>query len=170
MPDVIFDTEFKQDLMNGLGPGGPTDTEIWSRTTGIAIYTSGNLPNLSTITLYSDISSTGRLIFWESHPSLGNLATTEVDFNNDPGLLLYSSGFKNADLTGVASDFILYTIPTLSAGNIPSAGDPLGWCMTGTVTASGGGGDMVIGNTSIVSGTPYNIGSWQFRVLGDFTY
>lgn len=63
------------------------------------------------------------------------------------------TGDSSADATGTAGHYRVKT----SGGTVK---------MQGTISASGGGGDMIINTTSIVTGGPIEISSWTMTASG----
>lgn len=61
-----------------------------------------------------------------------------------------------ADVNGAASGAAGYY-------EVRDSGGTVRW--TGTVTATGGGGDLTIGDVNIVNGEPVSVTSWTFRHL-----
>jgi hypothetical protein len=79
-----------------------------------------------------------------------------------------SSGFKTASQTGLATWFIII-LDTASGGD-PVNTNVIEQQVIGTVGVIGSGEDMVISNTSIVSGNQYRIYNLKLSIPESWTY
>lgn len=72
-----------------------------------------------------------------------------------------SKAFSNTPLTDASAD----NTGTLAHYRV-YASDGTTCHMQGTITATGGGGDMTVDNTSVTAGQPVNITSWTMNMAG----
>jgi len=87
---------------------------------------------------------------------LGTLTCSDPSFGAASNGVISAAaitGDSSADATGTAGWYRLYD----STGAA---------CVDGTVTAAGGGGDMIINNVSIVAGGTISITSWTITMPG----
>ncbi len=156
MPEVIFCDNMKTHLLGEMEDHHWQDS--WAR---ISIFTAGNgLSNIGggTNLAYFDGLTTGRI--W--HAGAGSV-TISYSLPSDDGAIQVSTGNIAATGNGTAAEFLIY-----AAGNSSPAAEA--GVIGGTITSPGGGGDMVIPNTSIVSGTSYRVLNWQISLIADFSY
>ena len=154
MAVAIFSRGFR-DFINGTIWDAGGTYRFYAAGSRLGIYTSGNgLPQIETYTNHTgwDAYTTGRLIYFS-----GSM-TYQDNPNNDYGLVTLSSGFQAASATGVAAEFLWISGVSSNCAVIG-----------GTVSGPGGGGDMIIGDTSIVSGNNYRIQNWSMRLFEDFS-
>lgn len=160
MSVCIFSDEFVSSYANSV-----TGSSILLRLNAsgysrFALYTAGNgLSVMSSITDRNDADSkaTGRL-WWT-----GTSASYTYNYNViDVGIVeITSDSSYTASSSGVAAEFLWY-----SGGSPSQPAVVLG----GTVTTPGGGGDMIIADTNIVSGESYKIVNWRIKFYESFTF
>jgi len=174
MPNVVFDPQFQlyQSGASGyIGASGPFSN---NGSRAIAIYTAGTIPtDLEELVCFNDIpgaviSNAGLLLHWSSwggHTISITAATTAPDLGQVSVVTSAALALQN----GTAAEFLYYTTVG-SAATVPARTTLLSSAVSGSVSLTGGGGDLVIGNLNIVSGASYSVSQWRHKVYQDFSY
>ncbi len=176
MPNVIFDPRFQQYQSNN-NPGYKSNNGPFSTNgnRGIIIYTSGTIPtNMNELAVWNDIPgayifSSNLLLHWASW----NGSNVNIDFADsvspDYGQVSLNTDAAIADASGTAAEFLYYQ--TAASQNVePLRTTDIYAAISGSVSLTGGGGDLVIDNLSIVAGSSYSIAQWRHKIYQDFTY
>lgn len=132
------DSAFGSNIYNDSG----TDFAIYKGTPP----TTADLNTLTTNTLAINFRVSDRLVHF----------TTGVRFSGDgtnPWGQLISAVTETASLTGVASWFMFWTASISRA-----------YCTSGTISLPGQGGDLVMGDTNVISGLSYTISRIKMSV------
>lgn len=115
-------------------------------------------PNIASCNTQNDVIALGNiLVSW--------IGTGQLTGHNYLGgtSFQFSSGLQSAVASGVATHFVFW-------GSTTTSGTATGWGFKGTIGLPGAGADMEIGNTSLVAGQDYSIGSWTYDVYKGFAY
>jgi len=175
MPDVIFDPRFQQYQAGTsayIGASGPFSNNA-SR--GILIYTAGTVPtDMNELAVWNDIPggyipSANLLIHWASwNGSLVYIDPT-LTVAPDLGQVTVTTDAALAVASGTAAEFIYYQMSGSTAA-APTRTTLVQSAISGSVSLTGGGGDLVIDNLSIVSGSSYSVALWRHKIYQNFTY
>lgn len=169
MPDVLYDPQFTARSSQSQGYTGASGPFYNGGNRAFAIYTAGTLPaDLSELLVYGNIPGVikqdASLLL---HLASWNGITISISSDNtvgNYGLITVTTSAGLALESGTAAEFLYYNT---SGFNDTSA---LFSCVAGTVSVSGGGGDLVIDNVNLVQGSSYSISQWRHKVYQDFTY
>lgn len=152
MPEVLFDEEFRYQILN------QANLQVWfwaDAWLAMGIYTAGNgISNKNQNRAFLSSTTTGKL-WYRSGGWTVNRSVTE-----DGLIEISGTGFTNATDNGVAAEFILFN-------NFPQTDAA---CIAGTIGEVGSGADMIMNDTTITSGSPYRVMNWRVRFFQDFTY
>ena len=160
---VIFDSAYRDwvgDACFGSGHGGWVGFSIFKNNGATAMLNSINTLNDADnlITVSSDM-----LIYWPA-------GTVSIIWNdngdnssNSNNELTISAPSRTASATGTASEFLYF-------GGAGNNGTYSCVAIAGTVSSTGGGGDVVIADTNIISGQAYRLQNLRFDFFKDFTY
>lgn len=174
MPDVVFDPQFQLNQGGTTGYIGASGPFYNNASRAIAIYTTGTIPtNLEELVCFNDIPgavipNSGLLLHWSSWGG-HTINITAGTVAPDLGQITVTTSPALALQTGTAAEFLYYQT-TLSAASTPSRTTILSAAISGSVTLAGGGGDLVIDNLNIVSGSSYSVSEWRHKVYQDFSY
>ena len=169
MPDVLFDDKFRSRASNTQGYTGASGPFYTSGQRAIAIYKAGTLPaNLDHIAVYNNvpgayIPDTNLLLHLTSWGGVTISIAAAATVGNY-GLVELTTSAALALETGTAAEFLYYQVNSpINLGTVHGA-------ISGSVTVSGGGGDLVIDNVNLVQGASYSVSQWRHKVFQDFTY
>jgi len=173
---VVFDFAFMNNSgadFTATSTGRPFQSNLWM---GVMIFTSVPVLNqaaLDAITTKGDIeaiSPAERLVYWQNQDDTSTqMAFIQPDAVSNPHLQTLTTHVFTASNTGTAAQFIMWKNNSTIKTSDPGAGSGVEGIMSGTITGTGGGGDMVIANTSIVSGLEYRV-NWTMRMYDAFTF
>jgi hypothetical protein len=170
MPDVLFDPKFRARSSQSQGYIGASGPFYSSTNRAFAIYKAGTLPvDLDELVVFGNIPGVWRadtnLLL---HLASWNGVTISVTSNNtvgNYGLIEVTTSAGLALETGTAAEFLYY-----NTNNPYDEEGTLAALVAGSVTLSGGGGDLVIDNLNLVQGSSYSVAQWRHKVFQDFTY
>ena len=150
MPEVIFDEEFRYQILN------QANLQLWFWPDGwlkLKLFTAGNGISNKNLTrsglegLSALWTSSGP---WTINRNNGEDGLFEISNNN----------FVSASNNGLAAEFLLY--------NNFSQTDAA--CIAGTIGNSASGADMIMNDPNIVAGTQYKVMNWRIRFFQSFSY
>lgn len=165
MPEVLFDSAWRDHIASWCFANANGRYGLY---VGFSVYEAGSIiGSVNSIDTNDNAANatTGRLVYWP-------IDTVDLYLDNNGGNLnsydnstevLLSASARAASASGVAAEFLYWGSPS-TYGNINCL------AITGTVSVSGGGGDVVIADTSIVSGQKYRLQNIKFQFFKDFTY
>lgn len=174
MPDVVFDPQFQKNQGGASGYTGGSGPFYGSGSRAIAIYTAGTIPtNLEELVCFNDIPGaiipdSSLLLHWSSWGG-HTISIVAATVPPDLGQVTVTTSPALALQNGTAAEFLYYTTTT-SAAAVPARTQILSAAISGSVSLAAGGGDLVIDNLSIVSGSSYSVSQWRHKVYQDFTY